>query len=140
MNIKKGQFVSPWEMRYAVEKVRSTGNQRVFLTERGTSFGYQNLVVDMRSFAVMRSLGCPVVFDVTHSVQLPGGEGSSSGGQRQFGEVLARAAVAAGVDGLFLEVHDNPSAALSDAATQWPLERLEPLLEQVLAIDRLVRK
>lgn len=139
VNIKKGQFLSPWEMKHAVEKVRSTGNQRVFLTERGSSFGYQNLVVDMRSFAVMREFGCPVVFDLTHSLQLPGAEGSTSGGQRQFGEILARAAVAAGADGLFLEVHDNPAAALSDAATQWPLDRLEPLLEQVLAIDRAVR-
>ncbi len=140
VNIKKGQFLSPWEMQHAVEKVRSTGNERILLTERGSSFGYQNLVVDMRSFAVLRSFGCPVVFDVTHSLQLPGGAGASSGGQREFGEVLARAAVAAGVDGLFLEVHDNPTAALSDSATQWPLERLEPLLEQVLAIDRVTRK
>ncbi len=139
VNIKKGQFLSPWEMKHAVEKVRSTGNERVFLTERGSSFGYQNLVVDMRSFAVLREFGCPVVFDATHSLQLPGSGGSTSGGQRQFGEVLARAAVAAGVDGLFLEVHDRPTAALSDAATQWPLDRLEPLLEQVLAIDRVVR-
>ena len=140
VNIKKGQFLSPWEMKHAVEKVRSTGNERVLVTERGTSFGYQNLVVDMRSFAVLREFGCPVVFDLTHSLQLPGGDGLTSGGQRQFGEVLARAAVAAGVDGLFLEVHDNPSTALSDTATQWPLERLEPLLEQVMAIDRVVHR
>jgi 2-dehydro-3-deoxyphosphooctonate aldolase (KDO 8-P synthase) len=139
VNIKKGQFVSPWDMKNAVEKIRSTGNQRVFLTERGASFGYQNLVVDMRSFQVMREF-CPVVFDLTHSLQLPGGQGTSSGGQREFGETLARAATGAGIDGLFLEVHDHPAAALSDSATQWPLDRLEPLLEQVLAIDQVIRR
>lgn len=134
VNVKKGQFVSPWEMQHAVEKVRSAGNQRVFVTERGSTFGYQNLVVDMRSFQVMREFGVPVVFDVTHSLQLPGGQGSSSGGRREFGATLARAAVAAGVDGIFIEVHDHPNQARSDAATQWPLDRLEPLLEQVLLI------
>jgi 2-dehydro-3-deoxyphosphooctonate aldolase (KDO 8-P synthase) len=140
VNVKKGQFVSPWEMQHALDKVRDTGNQRVFLTERGSTFGYQNLVVDMRSLQVMRSFGVPVVFDVTHSLQLPGGQGSSSGGRREFGETLARAAVGAGIDGLFIEVHDNPDAALSDAATQWPLRKLESLLEQVQAIDRAVQQ
>jgi len=140
VNVKKGQFVSPWEMQHAVDKVRSAGNQRIFLTERGTSFGYQNLVVDMRSLQVMRGFGVPVVFDVTHSLQLPGGQGSSSGGQREFGETLARAAVAAGVDGIFVEVHDNPERARSDPATQWPLSRLEALLEQVLLIDHALRR
>lgn len=133
VNVKKGQFLSPWDMKHAAEKIRSCGNERVFLTERGSSFGYNNLVVDMRSLQVMREFA-PVVFDVTHSMQLPGGDGKTSGGMRQFGETLARAATAAGVDGLFLEVHDNPRAALSDSTTQWPLENLEALLTQVLAI------
>jgi len=140
VNVKKGQFVSPWEMQHALDKVRDAGNQRVFLTERGTTFGYQNLVVDMRSLQVMRGFGVPVVFDVTHSLQLPGGQGSASGGRREFGGTLARAAVGAGIDGLFIEVHDNPDAALSDAATQWPLNKLEALLEQVQAIDRAVQQ
>jgi 2-dehydro-3-deoxyphosphooctonate aldolase (KDO 8-P synthase) len=138
VNVKKGQFVSPWDMKHAVEKVRGAGNDRVFLTERGSSFGYNNLVVDMRSLQVMREYA-PVVFDLTHSMQLPGGAGSTSGGMREFGEMLARAATAAGIDGLFLEVHDNPTAALSDASTQWPLEKLAPLLEQVLAIRAVVK-
>lgn len=136
VNIKKGQFVSPWEVRQAVEKVRSTGNERIWLTERGTFFGYQNLVVDMRSFPVLRSFGYPVIFDATHSVQLPGAAGGASGGQPEFIEPLARAAVAAGVDGIFLEVHDKPSEALSDAATQFPLNQLAPLLARLLAIHR----
>jgi len=140
INVKKGQFVSPWEMQHALDKVRNTGNQRVFLTERGSTFGYQNLVVDMRSLQVMRGFGVPVLFDVTHSLQLPGGQGSTSGGRREFGETLARAAVGAGVDGLFIEVHDNPDAALSDAATQWPLNKLAALLDQVQAIDRAVQQ
>lgn len=140
VNIKKGQFVAPWAMRHAVEKVRSAGNSRVMLTERGASFGYQNLVVDMRSLVVMREFGCPVVFDATHSVQLPGAAGSTSGGQREFIEPLARAAVAAGIDGLFLEVHDDPERALSDAATQFPLARLAELLHGLLAIDRAARR
>src|SRR5689334_20775941 len=130
VNVKKGQFLSPWDMKHVVDKVRGAGNDRVFLTERGTSFGYNNLVVDMRSLQVMREFA-PVVFDLTHSMQLPGAAGDGSGGMRQFGETLARSATAAGIDGLFLEVHDNPDAALSDSATQWPLDRLEPLLEQV---------
>ncbi len=134
VNIKKGQFVSPWEMRHAIEKVASTGNEKIIVTERGTSFGYNNLVVDMRSFPILRGFGYPVVFDVTHSLQLPGGEGNQSGGERQFAEPLARAAVAAGVDGLFIEVHDNPDRALSDPATQLPLVDLKPLLQALLAV------
>jgi len=136
VNIKKGQFVSPWEMKHAIEKVAGTGNQNILVTERGSSFGYNNLVVDMRSFPILRGFGDPVVFDVTHSLQLPGGEGNQSGGQREFAEPLARAAVAAGVDGIFMEVHDNPDQALSDPATQWPLAHLKPLLERLLAIHR----
>ncbi|HXE75574.1 MAG TPA: 3-deoxy-8-phosphooctulonate synthase [Candidatus Xenobia bacterium] len=136
VNIKKGQFVSPWEMKHAIEKVAGTGNQNVIVTERGSSFGYNNLVVDMRSFPILRGFGYPVVFDVTHSLQLPGWEGNQSGGQREFAEPLARAAVAAGVDGIFMEVHDNPDKALSDPATQWPLAQLRPLLEGMLAIYR----
>src|SRR5271169_401943 len=139
-NIKKGQFLSPGEIANAVEKVASTGNEKIILTERGTSFGYQNLVVDMRSFPIMRKLGYPVVFDVTHSVQLPGGEGKSSGGQPEFIEPLARAGTAAGVDGLFLEVHDNPAQALSDGANALPLEQLRPLLERVLPMAALTRE
>lgn len=139
VNIKKGQFISPWEIKNAVEKVQSTGNDKILLTERGTSFGYQNLVVDMRSFPIMRELGYPVVFDATHSVQLPGGEGKQSGGEPQFIEPLASGAVAAGIDGLFLEVHDAPERALSDGANALPLDRLERLLRKLLAIDRVVR-
>jgi 2-dehydro-3-deoxyphosphooctonate aldolase (KDO 8-P synthase) len=140
VNIKKGQFLSPQEMVHAVEKVASTGNQRILLTERGTSFGYQNLVVDMRSFPVLRRLGYPVVFDVTHSVQLPGGAGSASGGQPEFIEPLARAAVAAGVDGIFMEVHENPPAAKSDGANAMPLGRVPALLERLLRLAALVRE
>jgi len=136
VNIKKGQFVSPWEMKHAIEKVASTGNQNILVTERGSSFGYNNLVVDMRAFPIMRSFGYPVVFDVTHSLQLPGGEGNQSGGQREFAAPLARAAVAAGCDGLFMEVHDNPEKALSDPATQLPLAELKPLLEKLVALNR----
>ncbi|MGA7523858.1 MAG: 3-deoxy-8-phosphooctulonate synthase [Acidobacteriaceae bacterium] len=133
VNVKKGQFVAPWDMRHAVEKVASTGNPRVFLTERGSSFGYNNLVVDMRSLAVMRGFA-PVVFDATHSVQIPSGAGGVSGGQPEFIPLLARAAVAAGVDGIFLEVHDNPAAAKSDGANALDLKNLKPLLEILLAI------
>jgi len=136
VNIKKGQFVSPWEIKHAIEKVASTGNEKILITERGSSFGYNNLVVDMRAFPIMRSFGYPVVFDVTHSLQLPGGEGNQSGGQREFAEPLARAAVAAGCDGLFMEVHDNPEKALSDPATQLPLAQLRPLLEKLVALNR----
>src|SRR3990167_5882845 len=137
VNIKKGQFVSPWEMKHAIEKVAGAGNEKILVTERGSSFGYNNLVVDMRAFPILRGFGYPVVFDVTHSLQLPGGEGTQSGGERQFAEPLARAAVAAGVDGLFMEVHDNPAKALSDPATQLPLAELRPLLQKVLAISRV---
>ena len=139
VNIKKGQFVSPWEMRLAAEKVSSTGNDKIILTERGTSFGYQNLVVDMRSFSIMRQFGYPVVFDVTHSIQLPGGEGERSGGQPEFIEPLARAGVAAGVDGLFLEVHDAPAAALSDGTSALPLGELRSLLKKLAELARTVR-
>jgi len=140
VNIKKGQFLSPAEMGNAAEKVASTGNEKIILTERGNSFGYQNLVVDMRSFPVMKKFGYPVVFDVTHSVQLPGGEGKSSGGQPEFIEPLARAGVAAGVDGIFLEVHDNPAKALSDGSNALPLGQFHALMEKIVALGGLVRK
>lgn len=140
VNIKKGQFLSPWDIAHAVEKVVSTGNEKIILTERGASFGYQNLVVDMRSFPIMRKLGFPVVFDVTHSVQLPGGAGKASGGQPEFIEPLARAAAAVGVDGIFLEVHENPAAALSDGTNTLPLTELRPLLRKVMSIAALVRQ
>jgi 2-dehydro-3-deoxyphosphooctonate aldolase (KDO 8-P synthase) len=139
VNLKKGQFLSPWEMSNNVEKVASTGNKNIFLTERGTSFGYQNLVVDMRTFPIMRKLGYPVVFDVTHSVQLPGGEGKSSGGQPEFIEPLARAGVAVGVDGIFLEVHDNPAKALSDGTNALPLDKLRALLAHLKELSALTR-
>lgn len=140
VNLKKGQFLSPWEMSNAVDKVASSGCDRIILTERGVSFGYQNLVVDMRSFPIMRKLGYPVVFDATHSVQLPGGTGKASGGQPEFIEPLARAGVAAGVDGVFLEVHDNPAKALSDGTNALPLDQLAPLLNKLTALAALVRK
>ena len=138
-NIKKGQFLSPWDIANAAEKVAAAGNEKIILTERGTSFGYKNLVVDMRSFPIMRKLGYPVVFDVTHSVQLPGGEGKSSGGQPEFIEPLSRAGVAAGVDGIFLEVHENPAKALSDGTNALPLANLRDLLRRVGKIAALVR-
>ncbi|MHB8541823.1 MAG: 3-deoxy-8-phosphooctulonate synthase [Candidatus Acidiferrales bacterium] len=140
VNIKKGQFVSPWEMGNAVEKIASTGNHKIIVTERGASFGYQNLIVDMRSFPILRKLGYPVVFDVTHSVQLPGGQGKSSGGQPEFIEPLARAGVAAGAVGLFTEVHDNPAKALSDGSNALPLEKFRPLVERIVKIASLVRE
>ena len=140
VNIKKGQFLSPAEMGNAAEKVASTGNEKIILTERGNSFGYQNLVVDMRSFPMMRKFGYPVVFDVTHSVQLPGGEGKSSGGQPEFIEPLARAGVAAGVDGIFLEVHDNPAKALSDGSNALALGQFRGMMEKIVALGGLVRK
>ena len=140
VNVKKGQFVAPWEMANAAEKIASTGNEKIILTERGSSFGYQNLVVDMRSFPIMRKFGYPVVFDITHSVQLPGAAGKSSGGQPEFIEPLARAGTAAGVDGLFLEVHDNPAQALSDGANALPLEQLRPLLQKILRLAALARE
>jgi 2-dehydro-3-deoxyphosphooctonate aldolase (KDO 8-P synthase) len=136
INVKKGQFVAPWDMRHAVEKIRESGNQRVLLTERGASFGYNNLVVDMRSLPAMRAFA-PVVFDGTHSVQTPSAANGVSGGQPEFIPVLTRAAVAAGVDGVFLEVHDNPAQAKSDGANALALDRLKPLLEQLLAIHRV---
>jgi 2-dehydro-3-deoxyphosphooctonate aldolase (KDO 8-P synthase) len=140
VNIKKGQFLSPREMATAAEKVASTGNEKIILTERGSSFGYQNLVVDMRAFPIMRKFGYPVVYDVTHSVQLPGGEGKSSGGQPEFIEPLAHAGVAAGVDGIFLEVHDNPAKALSDGSNALALNQFRPLLGKIVALAALVRK
>jgi 2-dehydro-3-deoxyphosphooctonate aldolase (KDO 8-P synthase) len=139
VNIKKGQFLSPWEMQNVVDKACSTGNPGIMVCERGFSFGYNNLVSDMRSLAVMRGTGCPVVFDATHSVQLPGGQGSASGGQREFVPVLARAAVAAGVAGLFMETHPDPSKALSDGPNAWPLPRMASLLETLLELDRIVK-
>jgi 2-dehydro-3-deoxyphosphooctonate aldolase (KDO 8-P synthase) len=140
VNIKKGQFLSPWEMQNVVDKARSTGNQEIMVCERGFSFGYNNLVSDMRALPILRSTGCPVVFDATHSVQLPGGRGTASGGQREFIPVLARAAVAAGVAGLFMETHPQPEKALSDGPNAWPLARMEPLLVTLLELDRAVKK
>ena len=139
VNIKKGQFLAPWDMAQVVEKARATGNERILVCERGVSFGYNNLVSDMRSLAVMRATGCPVVYDATHSVQLPGGQGTRSGGQREFVPVLARAAVAAGVAGLFMETHPDPDRALSDGPNLWPLDRVEELLETLRAIDEVVK-
>ena len=140
VNIKKGQFLSPWEMQNVVDKARSTGNEQIMVCERGFSFGYNNLVSDMRSLAVMRSTGCPVVFDATHSVQLPGGRGTASGGQREFIPVLARAATAAGVAGLFMETHPDPEKALSDGPNAWPLDKMQALLGVLRAIDQSVKK
>ena len=140
VNIKKGQFLSPWDMKPVVEKAKSTGNPNIMVCERGASFGYNNLVSDMRSLAVMRDTGCPVVFDATHSVQLPGGQGSSSGGQREFVPVLARAAVAVGVSGVFMETHPDPSKALSDGPNAWPLGKMEALLETLLELDAITKR
>ncbi len=140
VNIKKGQFLSPWDMKPVVEKAKSTGNGNIMVCERGASFGYNNLVSDMRSLAVMRDTGCPVVFDATHSVQLPGGQGSSSGGQREFVPVLARAAVAVGVAGVFMETHPDPSKALSDGPNAWPLGKMEALLETMLELDAITKR
>jgi len=140
VNIKKGQFLSPWEMQNVVDKAKSTGNEDIMVTERGFSFGYNNLISDMRSLAVLRGTGCPVVFDATHSVQLPGGKGSSSGGQREFIPVLARAATAAGIAGIFMETHHDPEVALSDGPNAWPLDKMYALLEILLAIDSSVKK
>jgi 2-dehydro-3-deoxyphosphooctonate aldolase (KDO 8-P synthase) len=139
VNIKKGQFLSPWEMKNVVDKARAAGNDDIMVCERGASFGYNNLVSDMRSLAVMRETGCPVVFDATHSVQLPGGQGGTSGGQREFIPVLARAAVAVGVSGLFMETHPDPDKALSDGPNAWPLAQMEELLTTLLAIDNAVK-
>jgi 2-dehydro-3-deoxyphosphooctonate aldolase (KDO 8-P synthase) len=140
VNIKKGQFLSPWEMRNVADKARSTGNAHILVCERGFSFGYNNLVADMRSLAVLRETGCPVVFDATHSVQLPGGRGDASGGQREFIPVLARAAVAVGIAGLFMETHPRPHQALSDGPNAWPLARMRSLLETLRTLDRAVKE
>ncbi len=140
VNIKKGQFLAPWDMKHVVNKAKSTGNEQIMVCERGVSFGYNNLVSDMRSLAVMRDTNCPVVFDGTHSVQLPGGQGTVSGGQREFIPVLARAAVAVGISGLFMETHPNPEKALSDGANSWPLHRMKELLEILMTIDKAVKK
>ena len=140
VNIKKGQFLSPWEMQNVVDKARSTGNTHIMVCERGFSFGYNNLVSDMRSLAIMRATGCPVVFDATHSVQLPGGQGSASGGQREFIPVLARAAVASGIAGLFMETHPRPEEALSDGPNAWPLMRMDALLSTLVELDRAVKR
>jgi len=139
VNIKKGQFLAPWDMKNVVDKARSTGNRQIMVCERGASFGYNNLVSDMRSLAVMRATGCPVVFDATHSVQLPGGQGATSGGQREHVPVLARAAVAAGVSGIFMETHPDPASALSDGPNAWPLQRMASLLETLVSIDNVVK-
>jgi 2-dehydro-3-deoxyphosphooctonate aldolase (KDO 8-P synthase) len=140
VNIKKGQFLSPWDVRHAIEKVATAGNHRILITERGTSFGYNNLVVDVRGLAVMKQYGYPVVLDVTHSLQLPGGQGTRSGGQPEFIEPLARAGVAAGVDGIFMEVHDHPGRALSDGANALDLRRFKALLARLQDLARFVRK
>jgi 2-dehydro-3-deoxyphosphooctonate aldolase (KDO 8-P synthase) len=139
VNIKKGQFLSPWEMQNVVDKAKSTGNDAIMVCERGFMFGYNNLVSDMRSLAIMRGTGCPVVFDATHSVQLPGGKGSASGGQREFIPVLSRAATAVGVAGLFMETHPDPDKALSDGPNAWPLPKVRELLEALVNIDRAVK-
>ena len=140
VNIKKGQFLSPWEMQNVVDKAKSTGNEDIMVCERGFTFGYNNLVSDMRSLAVLRGTGCPVVFDATHSVQLPGGQGKSSGGQREFIPVLARSATAAGVAGLFMETHPDPAKALSDGPNAWPLDKMAALLEMLVSIDATVKQ
>jgi 2-dehydro-3-deoxyphosphooctonate aldolase (KDO 8-P synthase) len=139
MNVKKGQFLAPWDMKNVVDKCREAGNQQVMLCERGVSFGYNTLISDMRALAVMRETGCPVVYDATHSVQQPGGQGTSSGGQRAMIPVLSRAAVAAGIAGVFMEVHPDPDRALSDGPNSWPLHRLEELLRTLVEIDRVVK-
>jgi len=139
VNLKKGQFLAPWDMKNVVEKAQSTGNEQIMVCERGVSFGYNNLISDMRSLAVMRDTGVPVVYDATHSVQLPGGRGNVSGGQREFVPVLARAAVAAGISGIFMETHPDPERALSDGPNSWPLNRIEELLETLMLLDQTVK-
>jgi len=139
VNIKKGQFSAPWDMVHVVNKAKATGNKQIMVCERGASFGYNNLVSDMRSLAEMRNTECPVVYDATHSVQLPGGQGTSSGGQREHVPVLARAAVAAGISGLFMETHPDPKHALSDGPNSWPLDRMQELLETLMQIDQAVK-
>jgi 2-dehydro-3-deoxyphosphooctonate aldolase (KDO 8-P synthase) len=140
VNIKKGQFLAPWDMIHVAEKAKSTGNQQIMLCDRGTSFGYNTLISDMRGLATMRQMDCPVVFDATHSVQQPGGQGGKSGGQRQFVPVLARAAVASGVAGVFMETHPDPEKALSDGPNSWPLGQMQALLETLIAIDKTVKQ
>jgi 2-dehydro-3-deoxyphosphooctonate aldolase (KDO 8-P synthase) len=140
VNIKKGQFLSPWEMKHVADKALATGNKDIMVCERGASFGYNNLVSDMRSLAVMRDTGCPVVFDATHSVQLPGGAGGKSGGQREFVPVLSRAAMAVGISGIFMETHPKPEEALSDGPNAWPLPKMRALLETLLELDRVTKK
>ncbi|MDA7742199.1 3-deoxy-8-phosphooctulonate synthase [Francisellaceae bacterium] len=137
VNIKKGQFLAPWDMEHVVNKAKSTGNEQIMVCERGASFGYNNLVSDMRSVSVLQKTGCPVVFDATHSVQLPGGQGTTSGGQREFVPVLARAAIAVGVAGIFMETHPDPSKALSDGPNSWPMYKIEALLENLMAFDKV---
>ena len=139
VNIKKGQFLAPWDMKNVVDKARAVGNDQIMVCERGVSFGYNTLVSDMRGLAIMRETGCPVVFDATHSVQQPGGQGTCSGGQREFVPVLARAAVASGISGVFMETHPNPEQALSDGPNMWPLNKLEPLLSTLIELDRVVK-
>ena len=140
VNIKKGQFLSPWEMQHVVEKARATGNEQVMVCERGFSFGYNNLVSDMRSLVILRETQCPVVFDATHSVQLPGGQGNASGGNREFVPALSRAAIAVGVAGLFAETHPNPDHALSDGPNAWPLDKMHSLLQELKHIDEIVKE
>jgi 2-dehydro-3-deoxyphosphooctonate aldolase (KDO 8-P synthase) len=140
VNIKKGQFLSPWEMKHVTDKARATGNQEIMACERGASFGYNNLVSDMRSLAVMRDTGCPVVFDATHSVQLPGAGGGKSGGQREFVPVLARAAIAVGIAGIFMETHPDPDVALSDGPNAWPLGKMRALLETLVSLDQATKR
>lgn len=140
VNIKKGQFLAPWDMQQVVEKARATGNQQIMVCERGVSFGYNNLVSDMRSLMAMRNTGCPVVYDATHSVQLPGGQGHSSGGQREYVPVLARAAVAAGISGIFMETHPDPDKALSDGPNAWPLNKMADLLKTLKQLDTVVKQ
>jgi 2-dehydro-3-deoxyphosphooctonate aldolase (KDO 8-P synthase) len=140
VNIKKGQFLSPWEMKHVIDKAKATGNEQIMACERGVSFGYNNLVSDMRSLAIMRNTGCPVVYDATHSVQLPGGNDGASGGQREFIPVLARSAVAAGISGLFMETHPFPDKALSDGPNSWPLDKMKPLLESLKALDEVYKR
>jgi 2-dehydro-3-deoxyphosphooctonate aldolase (KDO 8-P synthase) len=139
MNIKKGQFLAPWDMKHVVEKCRAAGNDQLLVCERGVSFGYNTLVADMRSLAIMRETGCPVVFDATHSVQEPGGQGATSGGQSKLVPVLARAAIAVGISGIFMETHPNPQVALSDGPNMWPLGKMEALLEELVDLDRVVK-
>lgn len=139
VNIKKGQFLAPWEMKQVVAKAWATGNKKIMVCERGYSFGYNNLISDMRALAILRETACPVIFDATHSVQLPGGHGTNSGGQREFVPVLARAATAAGIAGIFMETHPDPDRALSDGPNSWPLAKMQPLLETLKELDKVVK-